>query len=162
MVHDKASELRRDDSPFPAEVDIRHIDAARALVLIDRERPFEKKAVYALELRIKGPQLRGHRLDQTECAGAADGEENDAAYAAAMLPELLHKMVEAVSEGVAGRENVADGEGAALRRAYLVVLDFQALDFVVLDHALARHEIDFANAYNRKDIGARALAGEEL
>ena len=62
VVQHEAAELRGDDPALPAEIDVRHVDARGAVVLVHREDALVEKALEALELREHGPDVVRHLL----------------------------------------------------------------------------------------------------
>ena len=146
MVQHEAAEFRRDDAALPAEVDVRHVDARGAMVLVDRENALVEEALEPLEIREHGPDVVRHLLHQVDGARAADGEEDDLADAAAPAAKTVHHLPQAQAQGVARRNDVADDERPAPRDADFLVLDLQAGDDVVLDDALAGNEVHVPHA----------------
>ena len=145
-VDDIGPELGSHRAPFPAEIDIRHVDAAHALVLVHREHSLHEEAVHPLEVRVAALQAGGGFLHDGDRTRTADGNEYQSLQGSAVLEILVDKMMEAVAEGIARRQDVADGEHPALFGAYLFIFNVQPGNDMIHNLPLAGQEMHIAHA----------------
>ena len=110
MVHDILPEFGGYDTAVPSEIDVGGVDAAGAMVSVDREHTFEKEAVKALEVGEHGPHLGRQFFKKVKGTGASYSKEYEAAKAPAATVELVGEMFEAESERFAGGQDIANGE----------------------------------------------------
>ena len=134
-------EIGRNDAVLPVEIDVGDIHPCTALVLIYAEYAFIEYASEALELRPYAPDLGRELLHEADGLGAADGKENDLAYAASAPAETVDDLFHAHPERVATGDDVAYHQGAVLFDMELLVANVEAGDHSVLDDAFARDEV---------------------